>query len=120
MKESTVYDMDELKTRLDKGAIKIEETSKSMAAIRRMSPGQEVPPHIHREADEWLICLEGKGEYYIDKNKTVPFKAGQVGFARCGSAHGVWNTGDSDLVYFVIIGQPYGAEFLEQGKDYPK
>jgi oxalate decarboxylase/phosphoglucose isomerase-like protein (cupin superfamily) len=110
-----VYDLEELKSRVTgEGAIIVEETAKTMAAVRRMPPGQHVPAHIHHEADEWLICLEGEGEYYTGKNETIPIKAGQVGFAPSGSAHGVRNTGRRDLVYLVIVGQPYGAEFLEK------
>jgi oxalate decarboxylase/phosphoglucose isomerase-like protein (cupin superfamily) len=106
--ESVVFDLQELTAQLKEvDVIRMGETARSLAAIRRVAPGQVKPAHVHPEADEWLVCLQGEGEYLIAEDQTLPIKAGQVGFAPGGSFHGIRNTGPGDLIYFFVVGQPY-------------
>jgi oxalate decarboxylase len=114
-----LFDMADLKGKVGSGpenAVRLFEGGKSMSAIRRMAPGEAGKAHFHPEADEWLICLEGDGEYYLSENQTTRIQAGQIGFAPAGAVHGVKNTGERDLVYIFFVGQPYKPSFVESGR----
>lgn len=53
--------------------------------------------HLHRNADEFFIVLEGHGEIYTDDG-TTPAGKGDVIWTPRGKYHGFDNTGDEDVV----------------------
>ena len=113
-----LFDLTDLRRRAGRGpenTFRLFEGDKSMSSVRRMAPGEAGKAHFHPEADEWLICLEGEGQYYLDQSESTPIRAGQIGFAPAGAIHGVKNTGQGDLVYIFFVGQPYKPTFVDPG-----
>ena len=111
-----LFDLEALKATLKKDkkdALRVFEGERSVCGMRRLGPGEEGKAHVHPEADEWLICLEGEGEYSLDRGLSAAIQAGQIGFAPAGAVHGVKNTGDQALVYIFFVGQPYKPVFIE-------
>jgi quercetin dioxygenase-like cupin family protein len=53
--------------------------------------------HLHRNADEFFIVLEGNGRIFTDQG-TEPATKGDVIFTPRGRWHGFDNTGDVDVV----------------------
>ncbi len=53
--------------------------------------------HLHRNADEFLVVLQGSGHVYTDDG-TAPASAGDVVWTPRGRWHGFDNTGDVDVV----------------------
>lgn len=75
-------------------------------------PGSSFGLHTHHDgegAEEWYICLSGKGTISHD-GVDSPFKPGDVGVAYEGGTHGVRNTGTEDLRFLVINVNPNLAE----------
>lgn len=52
--------------------------------------------HLHRNADEFFIVLEGSGHIYTDDG-TAPAHQGDVIWTPRGKYHGFDNTGDEDV-----------------------
>jgi quercetin dioxygenase-like cupin family protein len=53
--------------------------------------------HLHRNADEFFVVLEGNGRIFTDQG-TEPATTGDVIFTPRGRWHGFDNTGDVDVV----------------------
>ncbi len=62
-----------------------------------LPPGARHDRHIHRNADEFFIVLEGSGRIYTDDG-TAPAAKGDVIWTPRGRPHGFDNTGDVDVV----------------------
>lgn len=62
-----------------------------------LPPGARHDRHLHRNADEFFIVLEGSGEIYVDDG-TSPATKGDVIWTPRGKWHGFDNTGDTDVV----------------------
>lgn len=62
-----------------------------------LPPGARHDRHLHRNADEFFIVLEGSGEIYVDDG-TSPAAKGDVIWTPRGKWHGFNNTGDTDVV----------------------
>ena len=62
-----------------------------------LPPGARHDRHLHRNADEFFVVLEGSGEIYVDGG-TEPASKGDVIFTPRGRWHGFDNTGDVDVV----------------------
>ena len=62
-----------------------------------LPPGARHDRHLHRNADEFFVVLEGSGEIYTDDG-TEPASKGDVIFTPRGRWHGFDNTGDVDVV----------------------
>ena len=73
-----------------------------MINVVKLAPGAR-KVHAH-EAENVMLVLEGEGEYYNDFDKTQPVKAGDVCVAMRQQPHGMINTSDKLLVYFVVEG----------------
>ena len=73
-----------------------------------VSPGGGPPLHRHDEDDEWLLVLEGSGEFYQDGKWTTVPVSGSVFIPR-GSVHAFRNPGDTPLV-LLIHTSPSGFE----------
>lgn len=62
-----------------------------------LPPGARHDRHLHRNADEFFIVLEGSGEIYVDEG-TAPAGKGDVIWTPRGHWHGFVNTGEEDVV----------------------
>ncbi|MGH8934698.1 MAG: cupin domain-containing protein [Acidimicrobiia bacterium] len=62
-----------------------------------LPPGARHDRHLHRNADEFFIVLQGKGRIYTDEG-TEPAGEGDVIFTPRGGWHGFDNTGQTDVV----------------------
>jgi quercetin dioxygenase-like cupin family protein len=66
-----------------------------------LKPGQEPhPPHRHA-GEEVLILPAGAGTWHLD-GKEVPARAGDVVYAAPWVMHGLKNTGDAPLTYYLV------------------
>ncbi len=66
--------------------------------------GQEIPLHIHPQGQDTWTILAGKGQYYLDNNRTIrPITAGDVVVAHTGEAHGVFNENPEPLVFISVV-----------------
>lgn len=54
------------------------------------------PMHSHKDGEEVILILEGRGEAWVD-GELVPFEKGDAVFFPANSRHQVRNTGDSEL-----------------------
>jgi len=65
-----------------------------------IKPGQEIhPPHAHFE-EEFLMIIEGNGEWSLN-GETMPAKEGDVLYAKPWDEHGVTNTGETTMIFVV-------------------
>jgi quercetin dioxygenase-like cupin family protein len=62
-----------------------------------LPPGARHDRHLHRNADEFFIVLQGSGRIYTDEG-TEPSAQGDVIWTPRGRWHGFDNTGDEDVV----------------------
>jgi len=62
-----------------------------------LPPGARHDRHLHRNADEFFIVLEGSGLIYTDDG-TEPSGKGDIVWTPRGKYHGFDNTGDEDAV----------------------
>lgn len=62
-----------------------------------LPPGARHDRHLHRNADEFFIVLQGSGRIYTDDG-TAPSSTGDVIWTPRGKSHGFDNTGDEDVV----------------------
>ena len=77
------------------------ETRHSAGAVWCLKPGQSLPCHTHKDADDVWIVLQGEGTFFTNDNEQKPIKAGDIFVSFPGDAHGMTNTGDED---FVMLG----------------
>jgi mannose-6-phosphate isomerase-like protein (cupin superfamily) len=76
-------------------------TSDMVVLAVTLKPGQEPhPPHQHPE-EEFMILAEGSGAWHLD-GKDFPAKKGDVLYAAPWAMHGVKNTGDKPLTYYMV------------------
>lgn len=67
-----------------------------------LPPGASVGRHEHKGDMEICFVLEGTGKV-IDDGTEYDFKPGDVNIAYSGHSHEIINTGDTDLVYMVLV-----------------
>ena len=66
-----------------------------------LKPGQAPhPPHRHAE-EEFMILAEGTGAWTLD-GKELPARKGDVLYAAPWAMHGLKNTGDAPLTYYMV------------------
>lgn len=69
-------------------------------------PGKTAfPYHRHSMIEEVLVILEGEGTRRLD-DQEYAVRAGDIVAARCGEAHQLTNTGDTDLRYLAFSNMP--------------
>jgi uncharacterized cupin superfamily protein len=74
--------------------------------LGRVPPGATLFPfHWHALQWEFYIFTEGRGEFRLDDARFA-VEPGDCVMAAPGVGHGFRNTGDSDLLYFVIADDP--------------
>ena len=76
--------------------------SNFLCQINRIGPGK-FKCHAH-DGENFLVILEGEGEYFIDEKKTVPVKAGDFCHAMPFEPHGIRCTGTKPIMYLAIEG----------------
>lgn len=62
-----------------------------------LPPGARHDRHLHRNADEFFVVLQGRGAIYTDTG-VEPAEKGDVVWTPRGHWHGLDNTGDEDVV----------------------
>lgn len=62
-----------------------------------LPPGAKHDRHLHTNADEFFVVLEGSGQIYTDDG-VAPSTRGDVIWTPRGKWHGFDNTGDEDVV----------------------
>ena len=86
--------------------------------ITRLPPGKHnFPYHAHSAQWELYLIISGKGSVR-DKDGTSEVVAGDVFIFGPDEAHQLSNTGNEDLVYYVIADNPIGesAYYPDSGK----
>lgn len=79
------------------------QSEKTLAAMWCLEPGQEVFLHMHPNADDVWICLEGEsGLYFAGDGKEVPISKGMAILAEPGQTHGMRNTGKDRFVFIGV------------------
>jgi mannose-6-phosphate isomerase-like protein (cupin superfamily) len=102
--EERLYDLKQM-ARFDTTPqrIPVYTSDKSLGAMWCLEPGQEVFLHLHPNADDVWICLEGDaGVYFAGDGKEIPIRAGSAILARAGEVHGMRNTGKDRFVFIGI------------------
>ena len=69
-----------------------------------LEPGQEVPPHLHRSADDVWVVLEGEATYFQGNGETARICVGMLALARAGEVHGARNDGPGRFVFVSAFG----------------
>jgi mannose-6-phosphate isomerase-like protein (cupin superfamily) len=66
-----------------------------------LKPGQAPhPPHRHAE-EEFMILAEGTGTWHLD-GKEIPARNGDAVYAAPWIMHGLKNTGETPLTYYMV------------------
>lgn len=80
-------------------------TVKSFSGICTVHPGKAAhPAHRHAE-EEYLLIMEGEGTWTLDGVES-PARKGDVLYVEPWVFHGLTNTGEKDLVFFVVKYHP--------------
>lgn len=80
------------------------ETEFLACAVWCMCPGQELPIHSHKCADDIWVVLEGQADYYPETGEKVLIKKGDVIVAKPGEKHGMQNNYDTNFVMLGFAG----------------
>ncbi len=84
-------------------------TKNTLTAIAEIKPGMEIhPPHQHT-AEEFMYVLEGNGTWSLNGVESEA-KSGDVMYANPWDLHGISNTGEETLKFFVIKWDNKGME----------
>lgn len=73
-------------------------TSDLLSGTATIKPGLEIhPPHRHAE-EEFLMVIEGEGEWTVGE-EVFPARAGDMLYAAAWDTHGIKNTGEIPLKF---------------------
>ncbi len=76
-------------------------TTNALTAFAVIKPGESVhPAHRHAE-EEYLVVTEGSGTWHL-AGKEIAAKKGDVLYVEPWVMHGLVNTGDKPLTFFVV------------------
>ena len=76
-------------------------TENMLTAVAEIKPGMEIhPPHQH-SAEEFLFVIEGEGTWSVE-GEEFEAKAGDLLYAYPWDWHGITNTGETPLRFFVV------------------
>lgn len=76
-------------------------TSSLLTASLTFLPGKQLqPPHQHRD-EEFQYVIEGQGTWSLN-GKEQPLHAGDLMYTKPGDWHGIRNSGDQPLKFFVF------------------
>ncbi len=87
----------------------------ALTAVAVIKSGMEIhPPHQHT-AEEFMYVVEGNGTWSVN-GEEFPAKAGDMMYAKPWDWHGITNTGDKPLKFFVVKWDGKGVKVPAQGK----
>lgn len=66
--------------------------------IMSIPPGEEIGEETHKNNDQVLFLLEGKGKVILN-NEEQPYKSGDVVLVNAGTLHNFVNTGSVKATY---------------------
>lgn len=76
-------------------------TKDTLTGVAVIEPGHEIhPPHKHAE-EEFLMVIEGSGEWTVN-GEVFPAKKGDILYAAPWDLHGVFNSGKTPLKFVVM------------------
>ena len=76
-------------------------TSSVLTAELEFLPGKQLqPPHQHAD-EEFQYVIEGTGTWSLN-GKEVPLQAGDLMYSKPGDLHGIRNSGDKPMRFFVF------------------
>jgi quercetin dioxygenase-like cupin family protein len=91
-------------------------TRDMVVLVVTLKPGQAPhPPHRHAE-EEFMILAEGSGTWTLD-GKEMAARKGDVLYAAPWSEHGLKNTGDAPLTYYMVKWNNKGVKAPEKPAD---
>jgi quercetin dioxygenase-like cupin family protein len=91
-------------------------TKDMVVLVITLKPGQAPhPPHRHAE-EEFMILAEGTGTWTLD-GKEIAARKGDVVYAAPWTLHGLKNTGDAPLIYYMVKWNNKGVKAPERPGD---
>jgi mannose-6-phosphate isomerase-like protein (cupin superfamily) len=75
------------------------------AGVAEFPPNKRAPSHVHKEEDEILYVLSGKGNMYFD-DTCEPIEPGSFMLAPSGVEHSLESTTDEVLKVFYVFSPP--------------
>jgi mannose-6-phosphate isomerase-like protein (cupin superfamily) len=88
-------------------------TKDMVVLVVTLKPGQAPhPPHRHAE-EEFMILAEGTGTWHLD-GKDLPARKGDVVYAAPWTMHGLKNTGEAPLTYYMVKWDNKGVKAPEK------
>ena len=73
--------------------------------LMSIKPGEDIGEEVHKDRDQFFRVEKGKGEIWIDGNKTQI--KGDFGIVvPAGARHNIKNTGDKPLKLYTLYGPP--------------
>ncbi len=82
-----------------------QKNDKVSISILLISPGKEVPIHVHEAQIDSIYVVEGVGEVYIN-DSWRKINPGDYVFVLPQEKHGVRNIGNEDLKLFIVHSPP--------------
>jgi mannose-6-phosphate isomerase-like protein (cupin superfamily) len=68
-----------------------------------LAPGESVGTHTTAGNEEFLLVLEGRGEFRITDGPVLPVLGGSALYCPPGREHDVVNTGEGMLRYVFVV-----------------
>jgi quercetin dioxygenase-like cupin family protein len=88
-------------------------TKDMVVLVVTLKPGQAPhPPHRHAE-EEFMVLAEGTGTWHLD-GKERPARKGDVVYAAPWTMHGLKNTSDAPLTYYMVKWNNKGVKAPEK------
>ncbi len=91
------------------------ETAESVIIVWHVSPGQEIPAHIHPNGQDTWTVISGSAGYYLGGGVVTHLKAGDIAVAKPGQVHGAVNSGTEPFVFVSVVASG-NAGFALAGK----
>jgi mannose-6-phosphate isomerase-like protein (cupin superfamily) len=76
-------------------------TTNAFTGICVVKPGKAVHPNHRHAEEEYLVITEGEGMWHLD-GREIPARKGDVLYVEPWVFHGLLNTGEQDLTFFVV------------------
>lgn len=73
--------------------------------LMALNPGEEIGEEVHAEHDQFFRVEKGKGEVWIDGQRTE-IKSDDAIIVPAGASHNVVNTGEKSLKLYTLYGPP--------------
>jgi quercetin dioxygenase-like cupin family protein len=91
-------------------------TRDMVVLVVTLKPGHEPhPPHQHAE-EEFMILAEGSGTWTLD-GREIGAKKGDIVYAAPWTTHGLKNTGNAPLTYYIVKWNNKGVKAPQKPAD---